>query len=295
MGATNIAFTGGEPTLRADLPQLIRHTASCSTEHIENVDGSIQSRRSPPRIYLLSNGRNVDHDLLKLCSEYTVQLSMSLPGLDTFKAHTGYDGAEGVLRAFESAKQIGLKTIANITVTRMNLHELQNTMAAALLSGADQILLNRFLPGGRGLRHCEELSLSAEQLVEMLDVAEETLQAANRFGSLGTEVPRCLVDPTRYRNLQVSTRCAAAIGFFVVGPSGHIRVCNHSPIELEHINEIHDLKHNNYWKTFTQKKYLPDTCGTCADRMECDGGCREAAHISGGMVDSPDVLLSELW
>lgn len=291
MGVTNIAFTGGEPTLRADLPQIIKHAASCSAEYIETVDGSLQSRRFPPKLYLLSNGRNVDHDLLDLCREHTVQLSMSLPGLSTFEAHTGYNGADGVLKSFEQAKKMGIKTVANITVTKKNLYELQETMAAALLAGADQVLLNRFLPGGRGLQYGKELSLTAEQLTEMLDIAEETLQAANRYGSLGTEVPRCLIDPSRYTNLQVSTRCAAAISFFVVGPSGHIRVCNHSPVELDHIDNIKNLKRNPYWNIFTQKKYLPESCASCTDRLECDGGCREAAHIMGGTVDSPDVLL----
>lgn len=289
MGVSNIAFTGGEPTLRADLNLLIRHTASCEVEVTETVGGVLKSRHTSPNVYLLTNGRNVNREILELCRDFAVQLSMSLPGLNTFKEHTGYDGADGVLESFEQAKQMGIKTVANITVTQKNLYELQETMAAALLAGADQILLNRFLPGGRGLQYSKELSLTTEQLAEMLDVAEETLRAANRYGSLGTEVPRCLIEPARYKNLQVSTRCAAAISFFVVGPSGHIRVCNHSPVELEHIDDIHNLKKNPYWNTFTQQKYLPESCTSCADRLECDGGCREAAHIMGGAVDSPDV------
>jgi len=40
-----------------------------------------------------------------------------------------------------------------------------------LLAGADSILLNRFMPGGRGLRH-RDLELNKEQLTEMLDTAE---------------------------------------------------------------------------------------------------------------------------
>jgi radical SAM protein with 4Fe4S-binding SPASM domain len=292
MGVSNVAFTGGEPTLRSDLPQLIRHAASCQVKLIETVDGVLKTRQASPNVYLLTNGRNMNRDILGLCRDYAVQLSMSLPGLDTFEAHTGYDGADSVLKSFEQARRMGIKTVANITVTQKNLYELQETIAAALLAGADQVLLNRFLPGGRGLQYTKDLSLTAEQLTEMLDIAEETLQAANRYGSLGTEVPRCLIDPSRYTNLQVSTRCAAAISFFVVGPSGHIRVCNHSPIELDHIDNIENLKRNPYWNIFTQKKYLPESCASCTDRLECDGGCREAAHIMGGTVDAPDVLFN---
>ena len=89
------------------------------------------------------------------------------------------------------------------------------------------------------------------------------------------------------------SRCAAAVDFFVVGPSGFVRVCNHSPVELNHIDDIDGLRANEYWKNFSQKQYLPSDCYDCHERHICDGGCREAAHIVGGSVCSPDVLMSE--
>lgn len=290
MGVSNIAFSGGEPLMREDLWEIIEHAAACRTEHIETVDGELVSKHAAPNLYLLSNGRLVDDAVLDRCKALNVQLSMSLPGLEAFARLTHFDGADGVLRAFSKARDRGLKTVANITVTKLNLHELEQTIAAALLAGAEQVLLNRFLPGGRGLRYERELALSAGELTQMLDTAEAALQAAGRFGSLGTEVPRCFVDPSRYRQLQVSTRCSAAIQFFVVGPSGFVRVCNHSPMNLNHVNDLEGLKANAYWSRFTQKRYLPAACHDCRQNCSCDGGCREAAHIVGGTVEAPDVL-----
>lgn len=290
MGVTNLALSGGEPLMREDLAELVRHAAACETEHIETVDGALQSRTAPPKIYLLSNGRKVDDSTFSLCKECGVQLSISLPGLETFAAHTGYDGADGVLRHFARAKELGLKTVANITVTRENLHELDRVISAALLAGAEQVLLNRFLPGGRGLEYAKRLALSPADLTRMLDTAEEVLQAAGRFGSLGTEVPKCLVDPSRYKRLEASTRCSAAIQFFVIGPSGFVRVCNHSTVNLVPFDRVEELKTHDYWKTFVMKSYLPESCHACEQRLECDGGCREAAHIVGGSVNAPDVM-----
>jgi len=82
-----------------------------------------------------------------------------------------------------------------------------------------------------------------------------------------------------------------AINFFVVGPSGYIRVCNHSPINLNHVNDLDGLKQNDYWSLFLQKSYLPAACYDCEQRHDCDGGCREVAHIVGGTPDAPDILL----
>lgn len=293
MGVTNIAFSGGEPLERRDLPAIIAHAASCQTEHIATVNRALASHHAAPNLYLLSNGRLVDDSTLDMCKKHGVQLSMSLPGLETFAHHTGFDGADGVLQAFTRAKSLGLKTVANVTVTKVNLYELEHVIAAALLSGAEQILLNRFLPGGRGLRFKQRLALSGSDLTQMLDTAECALNTAGRFGSLGTELPRCFIDPSRYHRLQVSTRCSAAIQFFVIGPSGFVRVCNHSPTNLNHIDDISGLKKNPYWMRFVQKRYLPVKCHDCHQRSECDGGCREAAHVVGGSPDSPDVLLTE--
>ncbi|MDG5816543.1 hypothetical protein QA601_15705 [Chitinispirillales bacterium ANBcel5] len=75
-----------------------------------------------------------------------------------------------------------------------------------------------------------ELMLWREQILEMLDTAEKVLRHANRRGSIGTEIPRCVVDPSRYKYINMATTCSAAKSFFVVDPSGYIRVCNHSPV-----------------------------------------------------------------
>ncbi len=290
-GVVNFAFTGGEPLLKDGIEELILFAAAQAAEHIETVDGSLVSRNAPPGLFLLSNGKSMRSDILDLCARLDVNLSMSLPGLATFPEHTcaGVD-SQHVLDWFRRAKDAGVKTTVGVTVTRRNIHELYETIAEALLAGADTLLMNRFMPGGRGLTDADDLLLTAEQIVEMLDIAEEVLRAGNRKGSVGTELPLCVVDPTRYENLVVGTRCSAAREFFVIGPSGHVRVCNHSPVRLAHIDDIDSLRRDSYWRTFTQKDYLPSVCGDCSDRGACDGGCREAAHIAGGSVDSPDPL-----
>ncbi len=186
-----------------------------------------------------------------------------------------------------------ISTHVGITVTRKNLHELYETIAESLLAGAGSVLLNRFMPGGRGLDHADELMLSKEELVEMLDIAEEVLRTANRKGNLGTEIPLCLIDMKRYTNLKVGTQCSAAVDFFAIDPSGYIRVCNHSTVRICHINEPDRARQHPYWRKFVMKDFLPPSCGGCNALGHCDGGCREAAHIWSGMVDGPDPLMEE--
>jgi radical SAM protein with 4Fe4S-binding SPASM domain len=292
MGVCHFAFTGGEPLLKEGLFDLIEFASTLSVEHIESGDAGLESRMARPKLYLLSNGTAVDWAVLDFCKRFDVQLSMSLPGLSTYREHTDEGDPDHVLRMFEKAAASEIPTVAAVTVTRKNIGELHATISAAFLAGAQQLLMNRFLPGGRGLKHANELSLDRQQVCQMLDTAEEVLTDANRFGSVGTELPKCILDGRRYERLHVGTRCSAAIDFFVIDPSGYVRACNHSPTRLNHFSEIDKVKTHPYWRRFTQKEYLPASCGGCPSIGDCDGGCREAAHIVTGALDGPDMVLA---
>jgi radical SAM protein with 4Fe4S-binding SPASM domain len=292
LGISSFAFTGGEALLREDCLELLEFTSSQQIEKIDTVDGELVTHTVNPEIYLLSNGVLVDSGVMDTLKRLKINLSMSLPGLSTFKEHTGFDNAALVLDRFKQAKERNIPTTVNSTVTALNVHELRYTLAAAFLAGAGQLLMNRFLPGGRGLAHKEELVLNTSGLHEMLITADDVLTRANRKGNLGTELPMCLTDSLDLKTLHTGTRCSATTGFFVIGPSGYVRVCNHSEVRLNHISQWKELKHNEYWNTFTMKKYMPEECSGCRYILNCDGGCREAAHIAGGSVNSVDPVLN---
>lgn len=289
LGISQIAFTGGEPLLRDDLQAILAHAAGCRATHVDTVDDVLRPFEAPPKLYLLSNGGLVDGALIQFCLAHGVQMSLSLPGLETYPQHTDAGHADEILAHFSAAREIGLKTVANITVTRKNIDELEATISAALLAGAEQVLLNRFMPGGRGLAHADQ-ALGPEEVRRMLRIADATLTAAGRHGSTGAEIPRCLAESGDFRYLRISHRCSAGTGFFVIDPSGYIRVCNHSQTRLRHFTEWPELKHDAYWQRFQRKNYLPATCFDCSQKGACDGGCREAAHIVNGAPDALDPL-----
>lgn len=291
LGIVNIAFTGGEPLLKEHIEEILIHAAGCITEHIESKNGQLVSRSAPPKLFLLTNGKILDDRILDLCAKHQIHLSLSLPGLKTFTYHTNGGDPHIILDGFKKAKDKGIETTVGVTVTGRNIHELYETIAHALIAGADDLLMNRFLPGGRGLRYAAELNLSRPQIPEMLDIAESVLKEANRRGHVGTELPKCVFDADKYKNLQVASRCSAARDFFVIDPSGFTRVCNHSPVRLNHIDQLEQLKTNPYWKQFVQKDYLPQMCTGCSLNPHCDGGCREGAHILGNDLKAPDPAL----
>jgi len=121
----------------------------------------------------------------------------------------------------------------------------------------------------------------------MLTTAETVLRTAGRYGHVGTELPACVAgDVSRFKHLQVGNRCAAAVEFFVIDPSGYVRVCNHSPRRLTHVSCLERLAANQYWRQFVNRSYLPAQCRACELASACDAGCREAAHITCRSVEA---------
>ena len=269
LGVEAISISGGECLLKDCLKDILLY-----------INQESKKRKKLKEIVLISNGLEMSEDHLQLFKQCHVHLSMSLPGIETFEEHTGVNNANGVLHWFQEAKKIGLNTTVNITVTRKNYFELFRTVSLGLINGASSVLINRFLPGGRGLLYQNELALNKEQLNGMLDTTEEVLTLSNRYGQVGTEIPLCIIDsPKKYKHLGYGTKCAAAKDFFVIDPAGQIRTCNHSPKVVGNVFDDNIIKDKEYWNVFANRNYHPKICQTCKSIDDCDCGCREVANI----------------
>jgi len=96
-------------------------------------------------------------------------------------------------------------------------------------------------------------------------------------------------NPDTYKHLHIGFKCAAAKGFFVVGPSGEIRTCNHSPHIVGHIFDEEPISDTAYWNMFANSYYLPSECKGCREVYHCDCGCREVANILSGSPCNVDT------
>ena len=268
LGVKNISVSGGECLMKEGLLQIIDYIRKKKCFNL-NSD-----------IVLISNGRLMNKEYLQAFKHYGIHLSMSLPGIKSFEFLTGVDNAGGVLYWFQEAKKNEIHTTCNITVTKKNFSELYETIANALIYGAETILLNRFLIGGRGLDYIDDLSINNEQINQMLDIAEALLEKTSRYGSVGTEIPLCIIkNKEKYKHLKIGSICSAAKDFFVIDPSGIVRTCNHSPKKVGYIFDKEIIKDKKYWQKFQTRAYIPQTCVKCYNVNQCDCGCREVAYI----------------
>lgn len=271
-GVDTFSISGGECLLK-----------DCLADILLYIKEESWKRGKPNGIVLISNGLLMNKDYLSLFKYCNVHLSMSLPGIESFKYHTGVDNAEGVLYWFQEAQKMGMNTTVNVTVTKKNYYELFETLSVGLLNGASSVLINRFLPGGRGLAFQGELALNSDELNGMLDTTEEVLTLSDRYGQTGTEIPLCAIKtPKKYKHISFGTKCAAAKDFFVIDPAGQIRTCNHSPRVVGNIFDEEIISDGQYWDIFANSNYHPSMCQSCKSINICDCGCREVANILHG-------------
>lgn len=284
-GVSSITFSGGEPLLSPAL----RETAGYAAQKRVAREGSASA---PPALSVVTNGSLLDSSWLDFFASVKASVAISLPGLSTYALHTGSPGADfrHALRMIGEAKKRSIQTTASVTVTRANFAEIYETFAEALLAGADYLLVNRFMPGGRGLANIRELLLDSEMTASMLATAEDVLKTAGRNGGVGTEIPLCLFRGMRFERLAARSACAGAVDFFAIDPSGFIRVCTHSDIRILHYADCGKIADNATWKLFSGRGYLPDECAGCSDKLSCSGGCRAAASIAGGFERPVDPV-----
>lgn len=107
-GTRKIRITGGEPTLRKDLADIIRLCKS--VQGIETVA-------------LTSNGYRITHQLPTLVTAGLDQLNLSADSLraDNFRLITGHDKLQEVLRGLDQALELGLKKV-KLNVVLMKEH-----------------------------------------------------------------------------------------------------------------------------------------------------------------------------
>ncbi len=105
LGTSKVRITGGEPSLRKDLPQIIEKCAS--TKGIKHVA-------------MTTNAFKLEKDVDKWHSAGLNSLNISIDSFDPHMFHsiTGHDKLDSILRGIERAAELGIKVKINAVLMR---------------------------------------------------------------------------------------------------------------------------------------------------------------------------------
>lgn len=275
----HVTLTGGEPLLRSDLPEILDLLAQ------RNV-----------HVTLISNGHLLTEEIVVDLIERGVSL-FELPLLSHRReVHDRLSGSPGafdaVLAAMASIRYHLGRFVSVFVGTRLNNADLHDTIQMAFAFGASGLMFNRMNVGGRGCAHVEELLPSADQVREMLAVANAAVDEFHLGISCSIAIPPCLIDLDVYPNLQFGF-CGAGTerAYFTLDSLGNLRPCNHTPTIMGNLFEesFADLIASERLRSFVEA--VPDFCRPCRLRDKCRGGCKAAAEVCYGSLKAAEPFL----
>lgn len=259
IGIPHICFTGGEATLRTDLPDLIQYAQN---------QGQITG--------LLSNGRRLsDRDYTQRlvdCGLDHVQITVESHDEAIHDHMVGARGAwrqtiEGVRNALDSQ----LYVMTNTTLLTHNASTIQDTIDFLAQLGVPTIGINALIYAGKGSK--VDTGLPEAELPGLLEKVRQRIDQHGQRLIWYTPTQYCHFDPVQ---MQLGVKgCTAARYNMCIEPDGGVIPCQSYYQQLGNIQRDswtsiweHDLS-----RWLRHRQYVPEECHACALLSECGGGC----------------------
>ena len=280
LGVLQVHFSGGEPMVRRDLPELIRHAASRDLYSNLITSG-----------VLLNHARLAELDAAGLD-----HIQLSFQDSETISAERigGMKGAQALkLEAARLIRDSGIALTVNFVVHRQNLERLSDMLSMAEQLGAARVEIANTQYYGWGLLNRDALLPTREQS----DLANQQVEAA-RLHYQG----RMVIDyVTADYHASQPKACMGgwARRFLNISPGGKVLPCHAAeilpgmvyPSIREHtLAEI--WSDDPAFRKFRGTDWMPEPCRSC-DRREIDwGGCRCQALLLTGDAANTDPACS---
>ena len=275
----HFTFTGGEPTLREDLEQLVAEAAALC-EHVT----------------VITNGTLLTEQRVASLIEAGVSL-FELP-LNSADRHMhnrmagGIDCFDKVTRAAAEIRYQGAEVAFVFVGTSLNIEHFKDALELGIALGARGFLYNRYNAGGECHGRPADLMPSVEQVRQGLAIAE---QYSSKYGvGIGASIaiPPCLIDQKQFPHVGFGF-CAAGTdrAYYTIDPVGNVRPCNHTPTVIGNLFDMSLRQIARSDKLAQFKRARPDFCAGCKLENECLGGCKAAAEVCYGSLDACEPFL----
>lgn len=277
LGVPHIVFTGGEATLRNDLPELIRRAESNG-----QITGlNTNARRLMDMAYvekLIEAG--LDH--------VQITVESCVPEI-----HDGMMQAKGAFRqtiaGLNNVLRLPLYVMTNTTMLRTNVHTIPATLDFMADLGVPTVGLNALIYSGGGLT--VGTGLRENELQPILDMAIRKTDKHGQRLIWYTPTQYCEFDPTA-SNLGVKG-CTAALYSMCIESNGNVLPCQsyYHPLGNMLSDSWDSIWNHQLSVQLRERRNLPAKCEGCPVVVECGGGCPLTAegYRKENFVDLPVV------
>lgn len=278
LGVLQVHLSGGEPTVRDDLEELVRTARKADLYTNLITSGVLLGRSRLER--LVEEG--LDH----------VQLSVQGATSGCADRIAGLDGAhERKLELAGWVRDVGLPLTLNAVVHRQNLGALSALIDLAVELDAQRLEVAHTQYYGWALANRQALMPTAEQVREATRTVDQARQRLE--GRLVIDY----VAPDYHARRPKPCMGGWARRLVVIGPDGTALPCHAAQsiegLDFDNVDE-HALDHiwhnSSAFQRFRGTDWMPEPCRSC-ERREIDwGGCRCQAFALTGDAANPDPV-----
>ena len=284
-----IIFTGGEPLMRKDVFELVRHARSKDLRCVMAPNGTLITPE---------NARRMREAGISRCS-----ISIDGPERVSHDAFRGVPGAfDEALRGIGYLKDQGMEFQINTTVTKGNLGQFKEIFSLARDLGAAAWHIFLLVPMGRAAELTEEV-ITAEEYEDVLNWFYDFRKTTSmhlkatcaphyyRIMRQRAKAEGLAVTPDTFGMDAMTRGCLGGTGFCFISHSGQVQPCGYLELDCGNVRATPFPEIWRSSKPFLQFRNPPDyegKCGHCEYHNVC-GGCRARAHSLTGrhMAEEP--------
>lgn len=259
IGVPHLCFTGGEATLRSDLPQLVAHAES---------KGQITG--------LLTNGRKLSDRpfvaALRQAGLDHVQITIESSDSEIHDLMVGRSGSwQHTTQGIENALKENLFVMTNTTLLEDNAARLGETIDFLAELGVKTIGCNALIYAGKGSK--VNTGIPENALSGLLEIARAQTSKYHQRLIWYTPTQYCHFDPVQ---MELGVKgCTAARYNMCVEPDGAVIPCQSY---YQSVGNMLTDSWDSIWEHelslwLRNRDYLPDDCLQCPVISECGGGC----------------------
>lgn len=259
----SVSFTGGEPTLRSDLYELIAYAHDLGM-----------------RVNLITNGTLIDKKLageLKKAGLNSAQVSLEGPSPEVHDALTGSTGSfERTVKGLLALKETAIHVHTNTTLNSENCAHIEELVDCVADLGMNRMSMNLVIPTGSA---SESDSAHRDVRLSYTDAGTAILRARRKAETRNIKflwyspVPYCIFNPVAEGLGNKS--CAACDGLLSIAPNGDVLPCSSYAEPVGNIlkEPFEEIWFSDMAEYFKKIQYAPEECKSCQDLNVCKAAC----------------------
>lgn len=254
----SVSFTGGEPTLRKDLCELVAYASEIGL-----------------RPNLISNGTQLNEDYVRKLKDAglkSAQISLEGGRAEIHDYLTQVPGSfEKTVSAVKLLQKADIHVHTNTTLNQINIPYAEELTEFIKTLGTERFSMNMCIPTKSTV--AASLSVTYSDIVPVIEKIQKKAESLDLEFMWYSPTPYCIFNPVKAGLGGKS--CAACDGLLSVAPNGDVLPCSSLPkpvgnILKEKFGKIWENKKALFWR---QKKYAHPKCRKCDIFNVCTMAC----------------------